>query len=87
MSGTIDPYHRWLGISSKDQPPNHYRLLGTDVFESDTKVVRDVTKWNAAMFGLTNLARALLSRKILNEIAVARTCLLDPSCKASECSG
>ena len=29
----FDPYHKWLGISPKDQPPHHYRLLGIDLFE------------------------------------------------------
>ena len=36
---TIDPYHKWLGISPKDQPPDHYRLLGIDRFESDPEVI------------------------------------------------
>ena len=33
MNQPFDPYHQWLGISPKDQPPNHYRLLGIDVFD------------------------------------------------------
>ena len=31
----FDPYHDWLGIAPKDQPPNHYRLLGVDLFEAN----------------------------------------------------
>lgn len=27
MGVPFDPYHKWLGIPPKDQPPNHYRLL------------------------------------------------------------
>ena len=34
MAAAFDPYHRWLGISRNDQPPNHYRLLGLEMFES-----------------------------------------------------
>ena len=30
-TNTLDPYHRWLGIQPKDQPPNHYRLLGVEL--------------------------------------------------------
>jgi hypothetical protein len=30
---TVDPYDEWLGIPPKDQPPNHYRLLGLELFE------------------------------------------------------
>ena len=36
----FDPYHKWLGIPPKDQPPNHYRLLGLSLFESDPEVIR-----------------------------------------------
>ena len=39
MAHSFDPYHQWLGISPKDQPPNHYRLLGVDLFESDLDVI------------------------------------------------
>ena len=35
MTPEFDPDHKWLGIPPKDQPPNHYRLLGLDLFESD----------------------------------------------------
>jgi hypothetical protein len=33
-STQFDPYRKWLGIAPADQPPNHYRLLGLDLFES-----------------------------------------------------
>jgi hypothetical protein len=39
MTDEFDPYHKWLGIPTKDQPPNHYRLLGLEVFESDLKTI------------------------------------------------
>ncbi|MGO8752923.1 MAG: hypothetical protein ACLQNE_43835 [Thermoguttaceae bacterium] len=38
MSRIFDPYHQWLGIPPKDQPSNHYRLLGVDLCESDPDV-------------------------------------------------
>jgi len=44
MSEAFDPYHRWLGIQPKDQPPHHYRLLGIDLFEDDHEVIRDATE-------------------------------------------
>lgn len=31
MPDRFDPYHQWLGIPPKDQPPNHYRLLGVSL--------------------------------------------------------
>ena len=39
MPEKFDPYHKWLGIPPKDQPPNHYRLLGIELFESDADVI------------------------------------------------
>ena len=36
---TFDPYHKWLGIPPKEQPPNHYRLLGITLFEADREVI------------------------------------------------
>ncbi len=38
---SFDPYHRWLGIPAKHQPPDHYRLLGIEQFEPDAEVIRD----------------------------------------------
>ena len=37
----FDPYHRWLAIPPKDQPPNHYRLLGVELFEADPDVIEN----------------------------------------------
>jgi hypothetical protein len=39
MTMSFDPYHKWLGIPSREQPPNHYRLLGISLFESDPDVI------------------------------------------------
>ena len=35
----FDAYYKWLGIPPAEQPPNHYRLLGINVFEPDPDVV------------------------------------------------
>ena len=39
MAKVFDAYHEWLGIAPKDQPPNHYRLLGIDLGESSPDVI------------------------------------------------
>ena len=39
MPGAFDPYHKWLGIPPRDQPANHYRLLGLELFEDDAEVI------------------------------------------------
>ncbi len=83
VSGAFDPYHRWLGIPPKDQPPNHYRLLGLDLFEADTEVIRDAAEQRIAHVRTYQLGQyAELSQRILNELAAAKTCLFDAAKKA-----
>jgi len=80
----FDPYHKWLGISPKDQPPNHYRLLGIDLFEADLDVIEAAVAQRISHVRTYHLgAHGDLSQKILNEIAVAKVCLLHPEKKAA----
>lgn len=79
----FDPYHKWLGIPAKDQPPNYYRLLGVDIFESDADVID--TAANKQMAYIQSCATGqhmALSQKLLNEIATARLCLLNAKKKS-----
>ena len=79
----FDLYHKWLGIAPKDQPPNNYRLLALDLFESDPEVIDAAA--NRQMAYLQQRATgqyAALSQKLMNEIAAARLCLLNPQAKA-----
>ena len=39
MSDIFDPYYIWLGIPSESQPPDHYRILGVTLFESNREVI------------------------------------------------
>ena len=41
MPEAFDPYYTWPGIPPKDQPPNHYRLLGVERFEPAGQVERE----------------------------------------------
>lgn len=82
MAEGFDPYHKWLGIPPKDQPPNHYRLLGIELFESDPEVI-DMAA-SRLMSHLQELASGpdlKHSQKLLNEISAARRCLLKPEAK------
>jgi hypothetical protein len=84
MPVAFDPYHRWLGIPPKDQPANHYRLLGIDRFESDQEVIRDAAEQRMAHVRTYHLGQySELSQRILNELAAAKACLLDPQRKAA----
>ena len=78
----FDPYHKWLGISPQHQPPNHYRLLSLDLYESDPDVIEaSVDRIVAFLQDVAVGPHAKASQKLLNEIAAARLCLLDAAQK------
>lgn len=84
MSDQFDPYHKWLGIAPKDQPPHYYRLLGIDPFEDDREVIDSAA--NRVMTYLKELATgddAAHSQRIMNEVMQARLCLLNARKKAA----
>jgi formylglycine-generating enzyme required for sulfatase activity len=79
----FDPYHRWLAIPPKDQPPSHYRLLGIDSSEFDPEVIRDAAESRMAHVRTYQLRYSEFSEKILNELAAAKACLLDEKARAA----
>jgi hypothetical protein len=81
---TVDPYYEWLGIPPKDQPPNHYRLLGLELFEENRSVIDAAA--NRQMSFIKEYQAGTdseLSQKLLNELSAARLCLLSASAKAA----
>jgi hypothetical protein len=79
----FDPYRKWLGIPPQEQPPNHYRLLGIGLFESDPEVISGAS--DRQIFHVRTFEAgpyAEIAQFILNELAAARACLLDPQRKA-----
>jgi hypothetical protein len=79
---TFDPYHEWLGIPPSEQPPNHYRLLGIAPFESSPDVISQAAGQRMEQIRVVQTGpSADLGQKILNEIAGAKLCLLDPDIK------
>lgn len=83
MAAEFDPYHKWLGILPKDQPPNYYRLLGLEVFEEDLQVIEaSADRQSGFLRKYQSGELASHCQKLLNEIARARLCLLKPSTKA-----
>jgi hypothetical protein len=83
MEEEFDPYLHWLAIRDPKRPPNHYRMLGIDPFESDPEVIL-----NAADRQMTHVRRfqggkhSAESQRLLNELAAAKICLLNPEKKA-----
>lgn len=83
MAESFDPYHKWLGIPPAHQPPTHYRLLGVEQFETDRDVIDSAA--NQRMLYLQDLSGGQFikeSQKLLNEVAIARRCLLNLETKA-----
>jgi hypothetical protein len=84
MSEPFNAYHKWLAIPPEDQPPNHYRLLGTALFESDADVISHAADQRMAhLRSLQTGKHADMTQKILGEIAQAKICLLDETKKAA----
>ena len=78
----FDPYHKWLAITKEEQPPTHYRLLGLPNGEDEEDVIeeaaiRQTTHVRSYQIG----PHATESTRILNEIAQARSVLLNPAKK------
>jgi len=83
MSDAFDPYFKWLGIPKGDQPPHGYRLLGIELFESDADVISNAADGRMAQVKSFQMGKfAPVSQKLLNEIAAAKVCLLNPEKKA-----
>jgi len=84
MAETFDPYHKWLGIPPKDQPPNHYRLLGVELFESDIDVISHAADMRMTLLrSFQSGKRSAQALRIRNEISAARICLVDSKKKAA----
>jgi hypothetical protein len=78
----FDPYHRWLGIRDPARPPNHYRLLGLDQFEDNPRVIQSAAdRQMAHLRTLQTGQHSRLSQRLLNEVAAAKLCLLNPQAK------
>jgi antitoxin component YwqK of YwqJK toxin-antitoxin module len=79
----FDPYYKWLGIPPQYRPPDHYRLLGLEAFESDREVIRAAAERQAAYLQNYKIGpQSELSQRLLNEVSKAKVCLLDPAKKS-----
>lgn len=83
-SEKFDPYRKWLGIPTAEQPPNHYRLLGVGLFEDDADTLSTAADRQMAHIRTFQAGpHSALSQSLLNELAAARLTLLDAKKKAS----
>jgi hypothetical protein len=84
MADDFNPYHVWLGIPPDEQPANHYRLLSLRLFESSADVIDNAADRQMAHLRTIQVGKnSELSQRLLNEVAAARVCLLDPKKRAA----
>lgn len=80
----FDPYYTWLGIPPDEQPPHHYRLLGLRCFEDNPTVIENAFDQRMVYLRTFQTGRhSQQSQTLLNQIAAARMCLLQPDKKAA----
>jgi hypothetical protein len=84
MPEAFDPYLHWLGIRDPRRPPDHYRLLGVEQFESDPEVLANAADRQMSHVRTFQAGRhSAESQQLLNELAAAKVCLLNPKLKAA----
>ena len=84
MPEPFDPYLQWLEIEPHEMPADHYRLLGIRRFENDLGTIAAAADQRMSHVRTFQTGpRAASTQKLLNELAVARICLLNPGAKAS----
>lgn len=84
MAKKFDPYDRWFNIPPGEQPPDHYRLLGIDRFESETAVINEAAEQRVAfLHDVATGPQVAMTQRLLNEVAAARLCLTDPEKKSA----
>jgi len=83
MATDFDPYHKWLGIRPEEHPVTLYRLLGLVQFESDSEVISNAADQRVALLkSFQTGPHSQQSQQLLNEVAKATVCLLNPAKKA-----
>jgi hypothetical protein len=84
MPEAFDPYYQWLGIPPSAQPADHYRLLGLQLFEENADVIDSGAERQTVFLRNYQIGKySDFSQKLLNEIAAAKICLLNPAKKAA----
>jgi hypothetical protein len=84
MAADFNPYHVWLGIPPEEQPANYYRLLSLKQFETNGDVIDSAADRQMAHLRTFQSGKhGELTQRILNEVAAARVCLLDPKKRAA----
>ncbi len=79
----FNPYHQWLGLPAQVTAPNHYELLGLRLGESSAELIGSAADQRTRRIEpFLPGEQGLLARRLLDQIAAARRCLLDAKAKA-----
>ena len=79
----FNAYHSWLGISSEQQAPNYYQLLGIAGFEKDRSVIIALLDQRQKLLqGKLAGPHSIVAGELLEVIQKARLCLLNRLTKA-----
>lgn len=74
----FNPYHKWLGIPTEEQPANHYRLLSLRLLEDDPDVIEAAAERQMSyLHQIATGPHLELAQQLLNELAAAKLCLLN----------
>jgi hypothetical protein len=84
MAQEFDPYYTWLGIPPSERPADHYRLLGVPRFETNADVISNAADARMAFVRTFQTGpKGKYTQQILNELAAARTTLLQQERKSA----
>ncbi len=83
MPQSFDPYLVWLSIRDPQRPPNHYRLLGVELFEADPEVLAHAAKRQLNYLqSLRDSEHAADAEQLAAELVAAAQCLGNAEAKA-----
>ena len=77
----LDEYEAVLGIPLGTRPPNHYELLGLELFESKPTAISAAADGRVVEAEESVLASADQIRRVIEAIHQAKACLLDEQAK------
>lgn len=84
MAEEFDPYQAWLDIEPHERPLDHYRLLGLKRFEFDvTRIESAANERMTLVRSFQTGPRGKYTQELLNRLAAAKLCLLNPATKAN----
>ena len=83
MHDPFDPYWQWLAIPPAEQPPDHYRILGLRLFETDRPMIAQAARARIEhVCACHDGSHPEAAERVLAHLAAARDTLLSPELKA-----